>query len=186
MCTSVMFFALTGLLAPGLTAGGPAWLSDYQAARQLGRMAHKPVAVVIGTGQAGWQKLSRDGRLSKEVERFLAGKYVCVYIDAREKIGRRLATAFDMPDGPGLVLSDRSGDLQAFRHEGHLDNEDLAGYLRRYADSERVVRATETAPAPRVSYYPSESRSVPPATFAPIRGPAPSFWVPAFGGGRSC
>ena len=37
---------------------GLAWQPTYTAARELGRKQHKPVAVVIGSGAQGWEKLN--------------------------------------------------------------------------------------------------------------------------------
>lgn len=146
MHTSVLLFALSGVFGPGMSSGEPFWLGDYGSAQQLGRTEQKPLAVFLGSGSDGWRQLSREGRLGEEAKRILAAEYVCVYIDTAHGPGKQLATAFEIPPGPGIVISDRTGDLQAFRHAGNLGNEDLVRYLRRYAEPDRVVRRTESNP----------------------------------------
>ena len=172
MTTSFALFALAGLLTSA-TGEKPTWLSDYTVARQLGRMVQRPLAVVVGSGQEGWEKLSQDGKLGKDVNRLLAANYVCVYVDSSAPSTRALTDALEVSGGPGLVISDHSGQVQAFHHQGNLAESTLTDHLRRYADPQRVVRYTETNPVQRVSYYP----------------PTPSgraYSAPAFGGGRSC
>jgi hypothetical protein len=182
MYTTVALLALSGLLAPATAVRTPSWLTDYASAQEQGRCEQKPLAVFLASGHTGWEQLSQEGRLGEEISHLLAANYVCVYVDTSEASGKRLASAFDMPDGLGLVISNRSGELQAFRHEGDLANDDLAGYLRRYADPTRVVRSTETNP-PHVSQH----LTPPPAPAALAPGYfRPGGFAPFFGGGRSC
>ena len=160
MYTSVVLVALTSLLAhEELVPGRPAWLNDYSLASQRGLAQQKPLAVFIGTGESGWHDVSKDGGLGTEVSELLASHYVCVYLDTNKKEARRLANSFAIADGVGLVLSDRSGKLQAFRHEGELGAAELRNYLRRYADPERVAVTTETTedlqPRPVVPVQPA-------------------------------
>src|SRR4051794_17356091 len=62
MYTSLVLVALAGSApAPSLLARSPSWLGDYGAAYRLGRREHRPLAVVIGHGPAGWETLSKDG-----------------------------------------------------------------------------------------------------------------------------
>jgi hypothetical protein len=177
MYTSLVFFALVGSFAPSATPDGPQWLRDYATARKQARTEKKPLAVVVGSGKTGWEKLSREGRLGKEVNNLLAENYVCVYVDAGQKAGERLASALELEDGLGIVLSDRTGELQAFRHEGDLANGDLARYLRRYADPDRVVDSTDSNPG-------SEQ---PAAVSQPVYAPAGGYrsFYPMGGGFRS-
>lgn len=182
MTTSFTLLALSGLLAGNTGPEKPAWLSDYAAARQLGRMMQRPLAVVVGSGQEGWERLSQDGKLGKDVNRLLAANYVCVYVNTADTNAQGLAAALELSSGPGLVISDHSGLTQAFHHQGSLSDGTLSDSLRRYAEPQRVVRHTETAPVRRVSFYPPEqpvSGYAPPAFYAP-RSSAPSF------SGRSC
>jgi hypothetical protein len=144
---------------------------------QQAKESRKPIAVVLGRGEAGWGKLSKDGPLGSEAEQILAKCYVCLYVDTSRAPGKRLANAFEISQGSGIVISDSQGKLQAFHHEGNLSRADLVRYLRKYADPKRVVVATDTNPSTRVSYYPSNSRPryVQP-TYAPV----------FFGGGGGC
>ncbi len=150
MYTSTLLFAL--LSVPG-AADTPTWSTDYQAARKESATTGKPLAVFLGTGKAGYEKLARDGgELSAECRRHLASHYVCVYVDTSTESGKRLAEEFEMPGGQGIIVSDRTGAVQAFRHEGRLSNADLGAYLERYA-GERTVTTTETVDSIRGSSY---------------------------------
>jgi hypothetical protein len=163
MYTTVVVFALTGFTWTAETA--PSWWTDYTQARQQGMMEKKPVAVFIGTGQDGWGKLAREGNLEKEQKDLLANRYVCVYVDVASEEGRRIAQRLEIAGGRGLVISDHSGALMAFHHEGDLAGRDLTRYLERYSDPSRRVLVTETNPSQQTrSYYPP-----PPPAQAPIR-----------------
>ena len=151
MYTSILLFALTA--APAADLSTPSWSTDYFAASKQSARARKPLAVVLGSGEAGWDKLDRDGKLTEEAKGLLASKYVCVYVNTDTAEGKRLAKAFEMPNGRGIVISDRTGDVQAFRHEGNLSSRELARSLERYADPDRPVRVTETTATQRTSYY---------------------------------
>jgi len=154
MYTSILVFALSGL-APSAEAGrSPAWLTDYTAAGIQSASAKKPLAVFLASGKAGYDKLSREGKLPVAAAAILESKYVCLHVDTSTEQGKRLAELFEVPEGLGVVISDRAGDVQAFRHEGSLANGDLVRYLKRYADPNLVVRTTESNPGiERVSYY---------------------------------
>jgi hypothetical protein len=114
--------------------------------------------------------VSRDGRLGEEAKRVLSAEYICVYIDTTAAAGKRLAAAFEISEGPGIVISDATGDLQAFRHAGELGGDDLVRYLRRYAAPGRVVRSTEGT---------REGGAILPAHYGPQTGAAPSSSGPA-------
>ena len=129
------------------------WQTDYAAALKQATSRQKPLAVFVGSGAGGWERLSRDGGLKEELKLILAENYVCLYADTTTEKGRWLAQAFRLPGGLGIVISDRTGSLQAFRHEGDLPNRDLTTYLQRYADPNRVTRNTDTNPTARTSYY---------------------------------
>jgi hypothetical protein len=150
MYTSTLLCAL--LSVPG-AADTPTWSTNYQAAVKEGATAGKPLAVILGTGKNGYEKVVRDGgELSAACRKHLAAHYVCVYADTSTETGKRLADAFAMPGGQGIILSDRTGAVQAFRHEGALSNADLSTYLERYG-SDRAVTTTETADSIRGSSY---------------------------------
>jgi len=122
------------------------------------------LAVFIGTGSSGWENASKEGALGKQVKEILASEYVCVYLDTKNEEGRRLAKAFSISSGTGLVLSDKSGKLQAFRHDGDLEPSELQTYLNRYADPDRVAATTET----REDLQPRPVRVAPPVRYAPV------------------
>jgi hypothetical protein len=106
--------------------------------------------------------VAKTGSLGKESQELLAN-YVCVYVDASTEEGKRLARQFDLPSGLGIVISDHGGQLMAFHHEGNLDQDSLNRYLRKYADTNRVVTKTDTNPSTeRRSYY---APAAAPATF---------------------
>jgi hypothetical protein len=183
MCNTVVLLALSGFLASPQVAGEvaqPGWSTDYSKAREQGRKEVKPLAVFIGSGKTGWQQLSQEGRLTKETKKLLSDKYICVYIDTNEAAGQRLAAAFEIPKGPGIVISTYQGDFQAFRHEGDLADPDLEKYLRRYADPSRQFRGTDTNP----DHHSTQNEGYAPAP--PVRR---SYYAPVFQGGfggRGC
>ncbi len=182
MYTSIVLIALTGSVgSAAYPAKAVAWQSDYESAYRQGSRDRKPLAVVFGSGPSGWESLSKEGRLSNEIHDLLETHYVCVYIDTDKSEGRRLASTFEMEGTPGLVLSDHSGAYQAFRHEGHLSNDDLERQLRKYSNPDRVVRRTETTVKVETRYYPSPQTYTPAMNFAP----APVNFG-GFSAGRSC
>jgi hypothetical protein len=177
MYTSLMLVALSGLVATEVNDDPPSWPSDYRAARQQATSQQKPLAVFLGSGPQGWDQVAKSGKLSPDTESILNRDYVRVYVDSASEEGRRLARALDVPEGAGLVISNRSGDLMAFHHAGTLSNADLTRYLKRYADPQRDVQSTESTATERVSYY--AQPAAPPAA-APAMAPA---YYPSFGGG---
>ena len=172
MHTSIVWVALMGLAAPA-EGTSPTWLNDYSRGRQVGADQKKPLAVFLSPSQEGWGKRAAAGVQGKEVRRLLADRYVCVNIDTSTEAGRRLASAFDLAGGKGIVISDRTGSLQAFRHDGELSNGDLARYLERFSTNGQTVATTETHTTARTSNY-----------YAPTTQIAPSFqgWTqPSYG-----
>jgi len=139
---------------------------------QMSAAQNKPVAVVFAP--AAWSKLLREDNPSADVAKLLADQFIPCYIDTSSPNGKSLAQTFELKGATGLVLSDKTGASQAFWHQGDMDNQHLAGYLRKYANPDLVVRSTETVSA-RVSSYPAAStNSVLPAVPAiePISAPA--------------
>jgi hypothetical protein len=138
--------ALAGFLASANIPEAPTWRGDYQSARQAVIAEGKPMAVFLGKGAAA--------DLGLEARQILASKYVCVYANVDTAEGQKLAKSFEM--GTGVVISDRTGKLQAFRHEGDLGADELKARLVKYADADHVVRSTETvAPAGTTLAYAS-------------------------------
>jgi hypothetical protein len=147
MYTSILVVALTGLSAPAESATVASWSQDYTSARKQAIAEKKPLAVFLAPGTGGWDKIGRDGGLSTEAHSLLVRHYTCVHVNTATSAGKALAEAFEVPSGLGIVISDRTGDIQAFRHEGDLVNQDLVRYLNKYSDPNRVARATESNPA---------------------------------------
>lgn len=167
MFATTLMVALSSFVASaGLKS--PSWHADYGSAQRLGREEYKPVAVFVGSGKEGWNQVIRDEQLAKDITQLLEQTYICVYVDTALEEGKQLAAEFEMPKGPGLVISDHSGQYQAFYHQGDLASDQLLRYLRRYADPERVVRTTETNPMERVSYSIPVQPYYPPIYYAPI------------------
>jgi hypothetical protein len=180
MYTSVLLIALS---APGggttLVPQPPTWLSDYRAAYEQGRAKQRPLAVFFGTGEEGWNGLSREGTLGKEASGLLRTQYVCLYVDLSKRPGKQLAAEFKVSEGPALVISDHNGEHIALRYAGTLAGGDLTRTLRKYADTGRVVQATDTDPNREVRNSPAAQ---------PVRQTVPAFpytqpaYAPAFGG----
>ncbi len=150
MYTSVFWLALMGTSPSTIPEAALTWNAEYRVARQQAAHDQKPLVVLLGSGPLGWHKVGQGG-LSLKVQKLLLEKYNCVYVDTSTKSGQRLKTDFEMPGGLGLVISDKTGKLQAFRHEGKLSNATLMAYLRKFSDPTRVVTETETNPAPVTS-----------------------------------
>ncbi len=159
MYTSVTVLALSSVLALS-GAEGPSWSKDYAAARKQAANAGKPVAVFFGSGPAGYEKVARDGGFNAATLKALADNYVCCYVDVSTPAGQALAKAFEISKGVGLVLSDRTGKLQAFSCDGDLSVADLRRCLERFADPNLVVRTTVTDLNERTSYYSPSSVAV--------------------------
>jgi hypothetical protein len=168
MYTSLTVFALCNFLAgipAGIsTRGSPSLLDDYHSALRRGRMEKKPLAVFIASGRKGYEKVCRDGKWTRRIKRVLAKNYVCVYVDTRKKFGQKWAEAFGVDKG--IIISDRTTKVQAFRHDGALTARTLERYLVRFADKDLVVRKTETYDPEPVSYSPPPQPVFPQA--API------------------
>jgi len=145
-----------------LCAAGPIpnWQPDYKQARSLAAKDNRPVVVVLGSGTSGWNQLVSEGRFQDAFDLTLRSKYVWVYVDTDSEKGKKLADDFQVKAGPGLIISGRGGDLQAYRRVGAMDAKGLKEILAKYAEVERVVRRTEHSGEPAAvalestSYYP--------------------------------
>lgn len=179
MYTSFVLFALAGVFANIPTSGEAMLFRDYSLARRQSASVNKPLAVFIGNGISGWENVSQEGKLDTDVHQLLSAKYVCLYVDINQLHGRELANAFEVLNGPALVISNRDGQVQAFRHEGSLSNAELGSYLRRFSSDEHVVRFTETRVVETRSFYHhAEPIGIvqPTLQFSiPVTQPAPSF-----------
>jgi hypothetical protein len=123
MSTSAALFVLASISAGTPNRPEVSFQNSYLEARQLSRHRAKPIAVLVGSGSEGWEKVSKDGTVDHSVRRLLSENYVCVYIDRTDDSGKRLASEFEMPEGPGIIISNRDGEKQAFRHHGTLTND---------------------------------------------------------------
>jgi hypothetical protein len=189
MHTSLGLVALAVFLLAPSPAQVPSWQPSYDHARLEGKKTGKPVAVIIGSGKQGYDSLTDEGRLSRTTRKVLAAHYVPVYVNVDTPEGHRLAEAFGVTEGTGLVLSDRTGELQAFYHDGTLSNEDLRYYLRRYANPHLVVRTTEQVPSEYVSYYPPQESPAPAQSlqpYVPVQPFIPASFGGFGGGGGGC
>src|SRR5262249_10321013 len=160
MYTSFVYFALAGVFANASIADEPRLHKSYGLARVQSVSVNKPIAVFIGSGDKGWEEISKEGNFERDVRKILSANYVCVYVDSSRGAGKELASAFEVTEGAGLVISNRSGTLQAFRHQGTLSNYELEWYLKRYADPDVVVQSTETT-APSQPVYPAYYQAAP-------------------------
>src|SRR5262249_61599664 len=114
----------------------------------------------------GYEKVCQDGKGTRRIKRVLAKDYICVYVDTRKKSGQKWADAFGVDRG--IIISDRTTKVQAFRHEGALGARTLERYLVRFADPDRVARKTETYDPEPAIYSPPPQPVIPqmaPRTF---------------------
>jgi len=154
MSSFIAIVALAGSLASANIPEQPKWEKSYFEARTWAAERQKPLAVFIGSGVSGWEKVSKDGQFDAKVFQLLKDKYVCVYVDTDTETGKKLAQVFAV-DRKGLVISDKTGNTQAFHHSGDLSKDMLAKAVERYAD---VAQANSTesvatlAPPPVIKY----------------------------------
>jgi hypothetical protein len=99
--------------------------------------------VFVGSGKAGFTSVVREGAFSPEVSRLLSQKFVCLYVDTTKASGRTLADAFQL--NKGVIISDRTGQSQAFSLAGDVSSAELSKTLVAYADADpKDVKKTET------------------------------------------
>lgn len=172
MYTSIVLVALAGSVATSSPQEGMSWSNNYAQARKVAQEEKKPMAIFFGSGRAGYAKVCKDGQLSNALQKKLAENYVCLYVDVSTPAGQKLAEDFAVTKGQGLVLSDRTGDVQAFYHDGDLSDADLSRWLTQYADPNVVVTTTKTNTASQVSFYPSTNNGTMGASGSGMYGPA--------------
>jgi hypothetical protein len=137
--------ALLSGLATANIPEQPQWQKSYSDARVWAADKQKPLAVFIGSGVSGWEKLSKDGAFDPKVYQLLKDKYACVYIDSDTEAGKEMAKRFAV-ETKGLIISDKTLNTEAFYHNGDLSKDLVAKALERYADT-AVASTTETAAA---------------------------------------
>ena len=171
MTSLLSMIALVVSIASANIPAQPEWKNDYRAARQLSLDGKKPLAVFIGSGVSGWEKVSSEGGFDQKVNQLLTDNYVCVYIDTNSEAGKNLAKDFAVTN-KGLVISDKTGKTQAFHHSGELSKDLLAKAIERYSDANRESPGTETvvhlSPPPAAVRYQSTCPTCP--NYAPSLG----------------
>ena len=151
MNTSILGAALVAAMVPAHTASlAPAWLHDYSLARELGSREKKPLVVVIGSGKTDWANLAKQAEQDDTINQTLRSSYVCLFVDTDTAEGQQLARSFEM-SGPGVVISTRSGETQAYRKAGEVPAGELAKELVSHTDDTYVAR--KLAPPPVQSNY---------------------------------
>ena len=123
------------MLAPTSIPNQPNWETSYGSALLRAAQNKKPVAVFITNG--GLSHLTRGEILGADVSKTLSNHYNAVQIDATTEAGKKMADAFGIQEG--VVISDRTGEVMALRHEGTVAQTELAGYLSRYTEQAVVV-----------------------------------------------
>src|SRR5947209_2862460 len=170
MNTSILGAALLAALVPAHNASlAPAWLHDYRMARDVGSRENKPLVVVIGSGKTDWAKLAKPAEQDDTINQTLRSSYVCLFVDIDTTEGQQMARSFEM-SGPGVVISNRSGDVQAYRKTGEVPAGELAKELVNHTDDAYVVRKLSPPPEPvavpmQPTYY------------------QPNYFQPTFSGG---
>ena len=166
MYTSFAMLALVGSLVMPAPSPKPdlVWMRDYKLALNEGVKEGKPLAVFVGTGFGHYGDLAQDGALNDTIKRILADSYVCVYLDANSANQATLIQAFAVTKGKGIVLSDRSGRVQAYQHDGSITVAELTNQLQYFANPAAPIQATisntdqsyyaGTAGTFQQSYYP--------------------------------
>lgn len=134
--TSLTAAVLSGFLASG-SLETPKWETSYRDAANAAASQRKPIAVFIVAGSPG--KLVKEGDLNKDAAQLLRDGFVPLTVNTATDAGRELAKSFNMTEG--LVISDRTGGVQALRHTGGLTAVELKGYLTRFATA--TVATTE-------------------------------------------
>jgi hypothetical protein len=157
MYTYMAVVALATSVSSANLSTNPTWYNDYSQAHHRLAAVKKPMAVFVGSGQDGWKNVIRDGGLEPAVNKLLAEKFVCVYIDTNTAAGKKLAEQFEVASR-GLIISDRAGTAQAYSLSGTLTKAELEKTLTKYSETDKDVRTTETvvreAPASRPVYVP--------------------------------
>jgi hypothetical protein len=169
MYTSLAILALAGFLVAPTPTPKPdlVWWRDYQIAQERGVKEGKPLAVFVGGGQGGYHALAREGELNDTIKDVLAESYVCVYLDTNSASQTELIKSLAVTKGKGLVLSDRTGNVQAYHHDGTLTEAELANQLQHFADPAVEIHTTVTNADVRRSYY-SGASNLPQAYYPPV------------------
>src|ERR1700751_4101674 len=126
MNTTILGAAVVAALVPAHNASlAPAWQHAYRLARKMGSRENKPLVVVIGSGKSDWANLAKPAEQDDTINQTLRSSYVCVFVDTDTTAGQQLARSFEM-SGPGMVISTRSGETQAYRKDGEVPAGEVA------------------------------------------------------------
>jgi hypothetical protein len=152
----------------------PVWQKSYSEARELTQASKKPMAIFIAPGPAGAKQAITEGALTDTLQKVLATKYVCVYLDTNNSTHQSLIEALRIRGGFGVVVSDHTGGLMAFHHDGKISQANLQSHLDYFADSAVQVKTTisNTTNTARPSYY-GPVNGVAPANYVAPAAPAP-------------
>jgi hypothetical protein len=154
---TVMITVLGSMLLAGQSAT-PTWQKSYSQARLQSSAQSKPIAVMFGSSSNGWMNVVKDAAPTEEVTRLLTDKYICCYVDTTSPKGKQLAENFGITADTGMVISDRTGQLQAFWHQGDMSSNDLTSCLTKFS-TDRPITTTETNRTVRTSNYPPSAES---------------------------
>ena len=160
LTTSLTAAILTAWSAVAANPSLP-WQPDYRTAVQKAAETKKPLAVFIGHGIAGQSSLITQGGLGTAETKTLSEEFVSLYVDVDTEAGKKLAASFEITEG--VIISDRSGSLQAVFHEGTVTKTELNDYLNRYAEPTKTVTTTEYGGRrrPIVQYFSDPNRNRP-------------------------
>lgn len=173
MYTSVAWLALAGFfngpVAAPVETPEPVWLTNYAEAQQLARSQNRPLAVFVAPGSDSHERVVNEGTLTMKTRKVLQDSYVCVHLDAFGSESRSTVQALAVKKGRGVILSDRSGDYQAFHCDGMLPEHVLLAKLKQFSESDSLVKTTDVhhQPTARTSFYPPANPRPAPINFAP-------------------
>ncbi len=169
--TSFTAALLGGMMASG-SLEAPSWRTSYRDAAAAAVNLRKPIAVFITTGSPA--KLVKEGSLGKEAAKLLRDGFVPLTVDTATPAGKELANTFNLTEG--LVISDRSGGVQALRHAGGLTDGELKAYLTKYATTTATAATTDfrgAVPAPvtiqpQYQAYQPQYQTYAPQSYQPV------------------
>lgn len=150
MYTALAIAALSMGVTSGKLAPTPVWENDYRAAMARVNEAGKPMVLIVGAGKSGMESVVNEGSFDASVTKLLASKFVCVYIDTNTTSGKALAEALQIKTG--VVISDKTGQTQAFSSAVALPRAMLESTLVKYAEADpKDVKKTETVVDPKAA-----------------------------------
>src|SRR5262249_57018022 len=103
-----MYTLICGLLmaaqpAPAIATDRLTLLTDYDEARDIVNQDHKPMMVMIGTGDHDWDQILTNGSIGQAALDILREHFVCLYVDSDTSDGKKLAQMMGVPAAPGLI-----------------------------------------------------------------------------------